>query len=270
MTDAWPQPPSALAGRVFEHRFLQYRRTFRASIFSSFLTPVLFLAAMGLGLGTYVDAGRTRRSAACPTWRSWRRACSPPRACSRRRSSRRSRSCPGCAGRGSSTPCTRRRSPGRDIALGNLAWIGAPDAAHRDGLHDRHHRSSGRPASPLIVVRHPGRGADRAGVRGADHGLLRDPEDAREVQRGLPLRDHAAVPVQRHVLPGRAAADAAPARGLAHAAVARRRAGPGAVARDDRRGAARWPSSTCCARRLHRRRRRGSPCGSSRGTLVRG
>ncbi len=44
-------------GRVVEHRFLQYRRTFRASIFSSFLTPVLFLAAMGLGLGSYVDSG---------------------------------------------------------------------------------------------------------------------------------------------------------------------------------------------------------------------
>jgi len=43
-------------GRVFEHRFLQYRRSFRASIFSSFLTPVLFLAAMGIGLGSYVDS----------------------------------------------------------------------------------------------------------------------------------------------------------------------------------------------------------------------
>jgi lipooligosaccharide transport system permease protein len=43
--------------QVFEHRLLQYKRTFRASIFSSFLTPVLFLAAMGLGLGSYVDGG---------------------------------------------------------------------------------------------------------------------------------------------------------------------------------------------------------------------
>ena len=34
---------------------MQYRRTFRASIFSSFLSPVLFLAAMGLGLGSYVS-----------------------------------------------------------------------------------------------------------------------------------------------------------------------------------------------------------------------
>ncbi len=48
--------PSPGFARVFEHRFLAYRRTFRASLFSSFLTPVLFLAAMGLGLGGYVDA----------------------------------------------------------------------------------------------------------------------------------------------------------------------------------------------------------------------
>src|SRR4249920_3250835 len=47
--------PSSTIGRVFEHRYLQYRRTFRASVFSSFLSPVLFLTAMGLGLGAYVS-----------------------------------------------------------------------------------------------------------------------------------------------------------------------------------------------------------------------
>jgi lipooligosaccharide transport system permease protein len=41
--------------RVIEHRALQYRRTFRASLFSSFGIPILFLTAMGLGLGGYVD-----------------------------------------------------------------------------------------------------------------------------------------------------------------------------------------------------------------------
>src|SRR5215203_4838448 len=56
MATAMAQPRSGI-GRVFEHRYRQYRRTFRASIFSSFLTPVLFLAAMGLGLGSYVDSG---------------------------------------------------------------------------------------------------------------------------------------------------------------------------------------------------------------------
>jgi lipooligosaccharide transport system permease protein len=50
-------PPTGLGGlgRVFEHRRVLYQKTFRASIFSSFLTPILFLAAMGLGLGSYVD-----------------------------------------------------------------------------------------------------------------------------------------------------------------------------------------------------------------------
>jgi len=52
---ARPNLPSSTIGRVFEHRLLQYRRTFRSSIFSSFLSPVMFLTAMGLGLGAYVS-----------------------------------------------------------------------------------------------------------------------------------------------------------------------------------------------------------------------
>ncbi|HXG25914.1 MAG TPA: ABC transporter permease [Candidatus Binatia bacterium] len=62
-----PVPPLAPAwatiGRVIEHRALQYRRTFRASIFSSFGVPLLFLTAMGLGLGGYVDANPDPRIA---------------------------------------------------------------------------------------------------------------------------------------------------------------------------------------------------------------
>ena len=41
---------------VLEHRAVQYRRTFRSSVFTSFLSPLLFLTAMGIGLGGYVDA----------------------------------------------------------------------------------------------------------------------------------------------------------------------------------------------------------------------
>lgn len=40
---------------VIEHRARTYRRTFRSSVFSSFLSPLLFLTAMGVGLGGYVD-----------------------------------------------------------------------------------------------------------------------------------------------------------------------------------------------------------------------
>jgi lipooligosaccharide transport system permease protein len=48
-------PTWSTVSRVIEHRALQYRRTFRASIFSSFGVPVLFLTAMGLGLGGYIN-----------------------------------------------------------------------------------------------------------------------------------------------------------------------------------------------------------------------
>jgi len=47
--------PTSTIGRVFESRLMGYRRTFRASIFTSFVSPVLFLTAMGIGLGGYVS-----------------------------------------------------------------------------------------------------------------------------------------------------------------------------------------------------------------------
>lgn len=45
-----------LSLRVFEAEARVYQRTWRASVFSSFLNPVLYLLAMGVGLGTLVDA----------------------------------------------------------------------------------------------------------------------------------------------------------------------------------------------------------------------
>jgi lipooligosaccharide transport system permease protein len=44
--------------RVLEHELLKYRRAFRGTLISSFLNPVLYLAAMGVGLGGYVAAGK--------------------------------------------------------------------------------------------------------------------------------------------------------------------------------------------------------------------
>jgi lipooligosaccharide transport system permease protein len=48
---------SALAttARAYEHMFMLYKRTWRGSLFNSFLSPVLFLLAMGIGLGTFID-----------------------------------------------------------------------------------------------------------------------------------------------------------------------------------------------------------------------
>ncbi len=43
--------------RVLEGELVSYRRTWRGSVISTFLNPVLFLSAMGLGLGSLVDRG---------------------------------------------------------------------------------------------------------------------------------------------------------------------------------------------------------------------
>jgi lipooligosaccharide transport system permease protein len=47
--------PGTLAVRQFRFWLTDYRRTWRGTIFSSVLNPVLFLGAMGLGLGTLVN-----------------------------------------------------------------------------------------------------------------------------------------------------------------------------------------------------------------------
>jgi len=48
---------TAPALRAFEHHLLAYRRIWRGTAFFSFANPVLFLTAMGLGLGSLVDRG---------------------------------------------------------------------------------------------------------------------------------------------------------------------------------------------------------------------
>ena len=45
------------ARAVFEHFWLLYRRTWRGNVLGNFATPTLFLLAMGVGLGSYVDKG---------------------------------------------------------------------------------------------------------------------------------------------------------------------------------------------------------------------
>ncbi len=45
----------AVGVRVLEHNAMVYRRTWHGSVLSSLLSPILFLAAMGIGLGGYVN-----------------------------------------------------------------------------------------------------------------------------------------------------------------------------------------------------------------------
>jgi lipooligosaccharide transport system permease protein len=53
--------PISFAVRQLRFWLTNYRRTWRGSIYSSVLNPVLYLGAMGLGLGTLVDAHGTAR-----------------------------------------------------------------------------------------------------------------------------------------------------------------------------------------------------------------
>jgi lipooligosaccharide transport system permease protein len=51
----------SFAVREFRYWLTNYRRTWRGSIYTSFLSPVLYLGAMGIGLGKLVDAHGTAR-----------------------------------------------------------------------------------------------------------------------------------------------------------------------------------------------------------------
>lgn len=51
--------PAPLALRSFRYWAFQYGRTWRGSVISTVLFPVLFLASMGLGLGTLVDSSES-------------------------------------------------------------------------------------------------------------------------------------------------------------------------------------------------------------------
>jgi lipooligosaccharide transport system permease protein len=42
---------------VFEHLMVRYRRTWRGSVLTTFLIPIMFLLGMGFSVGTYVDRG---------------------------------------------------------------------------------------------------------------------------------------------------------------------------------------------------------------------
>lgn len=59
---------AALVLRVVEGHLRTYRHTWRGSVVSSFVTPVLFLAAMGLGLGSLVDRSGAGAALDGPTY----------------------------------------------------------------------------------------------------------------------------------------------------------------------------------------------------------
>jgi lipooligosaccharide transport system permease protein len=49
-------PPGRMVDRAWSSWWVTYRRTWRGTLWSSFLSPLLYLAAMGYGLGSLVDS----------------------------------------------------------------------------------------------------------------------------------------------------------------------------------------------------------------------
>jgi hypothetical protein len=236
--------------RVIEHRALQYRRTFRASLFSSFGIPVLFLTAMGLGLGGYVDqnpdpslAGLTYIQFLAPGLL----------AATVMQAGSFEAAFPILGGlQWNKIFHAMFATPIRalDIVLGNLAWI-ALRLTMISVAFSIIVVAFGASRSPLIVLAIPA--AVLTGLAFTDHGLHGHPADSRPVRGNVPLRDYAPVPVQRHVLPDREPAVIPPAGRMDLAAVARRRPVPEPDARDHR------PGSVRCARP------RGGPLRNHRG-----
>jgi lipooligosaccharide transport system permease protein len=60
--------PDRVSGYLaaYEHQILLYLRNWRGSLFSNFAQPVLFLLAMGVGLGTYVDQNASGSTGGVP------------------------------------------------------------------------------------------------------------------------------------------------------------------------------------------------------------
>ena len=226
--------PRSSAGRVFEHRFLQYRRTFRGV--DLHLVPVAGPVPDrdGPRAGAYVSTRVERRARrrALPRLPG-ARACWPRPRCSPRRSRRPSRSWAGWSGARPSTRCTRRRS--RRATSRSATWPGSiARLTLICSIFTLVIVLFGAAQSPLIVLAIPAAvltGMAFAAPIAAFSATQKTPSKFAAIFRfgitPLFLFSGTFFPIEL-------AAGVAPGAGLADAAVPRRGADPRAVARDAR------------------------------------
>ena len=245
----------SFALREFRFWLTDYRRTWRGSVISSVLGPLLYLGAMGAGLGTLVN-----RHAGATLGVSYLDFIAP--------------------GLLAATAMQTAFGEGLYPVLGSVKWVQNYFAAAASPLRPadvfRGHllfvilrltmncgvflaviAAFGAARSALAIAALPAATADRAGVRAGLDGLGGDPGSRHELQRAFPVPDGAAVPVLRHLFPDHAAAGVAAAGGLRDPAVARRAAVPLADSRHRRPGrrgrARRLPARPRGGRLSHRR-----------------
>ena len=191
------------AVRMVQRNALVYSRVWRGSVFSSFLQPTLFLLAMGLGLGAMVDAG----GASLPGGVRYAEFLAPGLLAAAAMQA---------AGFESSYPVLGKMTWHRnyeaiaatpmrvsDLVLGELAWL-AVRLTTIALAFILVMTAFGIPRSWHVICCGAGRGVDRARLCGAHHGLCGDAQELEHVQRDVPLRPHAVVPVLGRVLSDRA------------------------------------------------------------------
>ena len=243
---------------------MAYRRTFRSTIFTSFVTPALFLAAMGLGLGSYVDSGDSAALGGI----SYLAFLAPGLlAAAAMNSASFEATFPIMSGLEWSrifhamyaTPI----SP-RDITLGNLLFIAARLTLICGGLHAGHrpvrggHVGARRAGHPGGVLTGMAFAAPIAAFTATQKTPIKFNALFRFVITPLFLFSGTFFPVSSLPLFLQPIAWLTP---LYHGVVA----DPGPVARDDLRGSGRSRSSTSCSSSCSSSSGRGSRCGRSAG-----
>ena len=224
-----------MAVRAFRFWLVNYRRTWRGSIYSSVANPVLYLGAMGLGLGTLVDQHGTASLGGV----SYLAFLAP----------------------GLLAAAAMQTAMGESTypVLASVKWLKTYQAAAASPLRpaDLFHghllftamRLAMNAAIFLVVMAAFGAVQSAWAVAALPVCVLTGlafaaPIEACAITRDkdtsfaviYPVRADPAVPVLRHVLPGHPASGLDPAGGLRHAAVARRGPVPGAQPGHRRRG----------------------------------
>ena len=198
----------------------QYRRTWRSSVVTSFLIPVLYLAAMGIALGSLVD--KHSHGVDGVTYVAFLAPGLLAGTCMQIGTNDATYPVMGAI-KWMRTYLAQLAAPldVYDVLLGHLAWIAAR-LAIVVSIYLTVMAAFGIVYSPWAVLALPAGILTGDRVRRAGRRLRGDPGQGLGLLDALPLRHHPDVLVLGHLLPGLAAADVARGGGLRHAALPRR------------------------------------------------
>ncbi len=236
--------PAWLTVRALRGWFTVYRRTWRSSVFSTVLGPLLYLGAMGFGLGSLVDRHGTAAVGGVPYLEFVAPAILAVQAM---QSALTEATFPVFSAiKWDYRYIAARATPLRpaDIYRGHVLFI-AIRLAMNSAIFLVIAVAFGSVRSAWAVTRAARRYLDRPRVRRPGRGVGDHRPAGHGLQLRLPLRDDPADGVLRDVLPAVAAARLVAAGRLRHAPVARRGAVPRADAGDHHRGEASrstWPT----------------------------